>query len=254
MMTSPPATPPTPPTPPTPATDITSLSAPVRWRRALAALARVMRHPDETEQVLIFTSYANAGTNATRFERFFADARGQQLYTDQRAIDSTTIDLGALYALPAGTLGHAYASFMMRHGLTPNVFDGPPDDITDPRRSYVIQRMRQTHDLWHVVTNAETDPAGEVALQAFYWAQLGAPSSGILAALGTLRTLRHEPRIVRDVVAMIRLGRRADRMPTFIWEDHWATPLAEVRRALNLPEAPRVIGGYTRGAFESAAA
>ncbi len=249
MMTNEPAK-----TPNANMTDISDLPAPVRWRRALVALAKVLKNPDETDQVLIFTNYANAGSNADRFELFFADPRGAKLFADQRAIDSHTIDLDALYALPSGTLGHAYASFMKRHGLTPNVFDGPPDDIKDPRRAYVIQRMRQTHDLWHVVTNAETDPAGEFALQAFYWAQLGAPSSGILAALGTLKTLRHERRIIRDVLAMIKLGRMADRMPTFDWEDHWMTPVTEVRKLLHLPEAPRAIGGYTKGAFESAAA
>ncbi len=233
--------------------DISDLPARIRWRRALAALSRLLDNPEDTEQVLIFTSYANAGSSAERFEHFFTDPRGQQLFADRRALDSHTIDLEALYALPSGTLGHAYASFMKRHRLTPNVFDGPPDDVTDPRRSYVIQRMRQTHDLWHVVTNAETDPAGEVALQAFYWAQLGAPASGIIAALGTLKTLRHEPRIVRDVLAMMKLGRTADRMPTFNWEDHWATPVTEVRKLLHLPAAPRAIGGYTHGAFQSAA-
>ena len=110
--------------------------------------------------------------------------------------------------------------------------------------------MRQTHDLWHVVTNAETDPAGEVALQAFTWAQVGAPSAGILAALGMLKTLRHDCRILKDVAELIRLGRAADRLVVFPWEDHWATPLAEVRRLLKLPTSPRSIGGYTKGAFE----
>jgi ubiquinone biosynthesis protein COQ4 len=236
-----------------PHVDISDLPAPVRWRRALRALARVLKNPDETDQVLIFTNYVNAGTNADRFEDFYADAGGQQLFDEQATLDSHTIDLEALYALPSGTLGHAYASFMKRHGLTPNVFDGPPDDVLDPRRSYVIQRMRQTHDLWHVVTNAETDPAGEVALQAFYFAHVGAPSSGILAALGTLRTLRHDRRIIRDVFDMIRLGKTAGRLAVFRWEDHWRTPLTEVRRLLELPEAPRSFGGYTKGAFETAA-
>ena len=91
------------------------------------------------------------------------------------------------------------------------MFDGPPDDITDEQRSFVIQRMRQTHDLWHVVTNAETDPAGEVALQAFYFTQVWAPGSGILAALGMLKTLRTDRRNVRDEVAMIGRGRHAQR-------------------------------------------
>jgi ubiquinone biosynthesis protein COQ4 len=233
--------------------DPSDLSPVARWRVAIRALSRVLKNPVETDQVLVFSTYANAGSNHDRLETFFADPRGMKLFTEQRAIDSHTIDLDALYALPSGTLGHAYASFMKRHGLTPDVFDGAPEDIHDPRRAYVIQRMRQTHDLWHVVTNAETDPAGEVALQAFTWAQVGAPSAGILAALGMLKTLRHDRRILKDVAELIRLGRAADRLVVFPWEDHWATPLAEVRRLLKLPASPRSIGGYTKGAFESAA-
>jgi ubiquinone biosynthesis protein Coq4 len=233
--------------------DPSDLSPVARWRVAVRALARVLKNPVETDQVLIFSTYANAGSNNDRLETFFNDPRGMKLFTEQRAIDSHNIDLDALYALPSGTLGHAYASFMKRHGLTPDVFDGAPEDIHDPRRAYVIQRMRQTHDLWHVVTNAETDPAGEVALQAFTWAQVGAPSAGILAALGMLKTLRHDRRILKDVAELIRLGRAADRLVVFPWEDHWATPLAEVRRLLKLPTSPRSIGGYTKGAFEAAA-
>lgn len=233
--------------------DPSDLSAPARWRIAVRALSRVLKNPVETDQVLVFSTYANAGTNSERLETFFNDPRGMRLFSEQRAIDSHTIDLDALYALPSGTLGHAYASFMKRHGLTPDVFDGSPEDIHDPRRAYVIQRMRQTHDLWHVVTNAETDPAGEVALQAFTWAQVGAPSAGILAALGMLKTLRHDRRIVKDVADLIRLGRAADHLVVFPWEDHWATPLTEVRRLLKLPESPRSVGGYTKGAFEAAA-
>ena len=70
------------------------------------------------------------------------------------------------------------------HDPTPDVFDGPPAGVTNERAAYVIQRLRQTHDLWHVVTGYDTDPASEVALQAFTYAQLRAPGSLVLAALG----------------------------------------------------------------------
>src|SRR5580698_5012251 len=233
-------------------TDVYSLPAHIRWTRALRALSRVLAHPDETDQVLVFSTYANAGSSLDRIDRFYGDPRGQALFDRKRAIDSHTVDLDALAKLPEGTLGHAYATFMKSHGLTPDVFDGPPADVADPRAAYVIQRMRQTHDLWHVVTNAQTDPAGEVALQAFTYAQVGAPSSGMLAAFGMLKTVRHDARIVRDVVAMLRLGRRSEQLVLFAWEDHWATELAEVRRLLGLPEHPRASGGYTNLAFEAA--
>jgi ubiquinone biosynthesis protein COQ4 len=236
------------------AEDIAALPAPVRWRRAFRALARVLTNPEETDQVLVFSSYINAGSSRHRLDAFFADPRGQKLYAEKRALDSHTIDLDALAQLPEGTLGHAYATFMTSHGLTPNVFDGTPEEIRDPNAAYVIQRMRQSHDLWHVVTHADTDFAGEIALQAFTFAQLGAPSSGILAVLGTLKTLRHDRRIVREVMTMFRLGQTADRLPVFAWEDHWATPIVEVRRMLGLPENPALVGGYMHELLQTAAA
>lgn len=213
--------------------DLSTLSPVQRWRRALRALARVVANPDETDQVLEFLTMINGTPKVERLARFFDDPRGAKLYAEARAIDSR-LDLDALAALPADTLGHAYATFLRSHGLTPDIFDGSPPGISDPRVAYVIQRMRQTHDLWHVVTGHETDPFGEVALQAFTYAQIRAPGSLVLAAVGTLRGTRHRPTLVREVVAAYRAGTRAAAMPPFPWEDHWATPLAEVRALLGI--------------------
>jgi ubiquinone biosynthesis protein COQ4 len=217
-----------------PTEDITQLNALERWSRALRALARVVADPDQTDQVLVFSSYANAGTMGERTHLFFDDPRGQKLYDEHRTIDSHTVDLDALAALPEGTLGHAYAHFLRSRGLTPEVFDSPPQEIRDPRIQYVVQRVRQTHDLWHVVTGCNTDPAGEVALQAFTFAQVRAPSTAILAIVGTLRGLRGQRALPRDVIAAYRAGRRAEKLAVFPWEDHWATPLEKVRELLHV--------------------
>lgn len=226
---------PTAPTRPADA-DALDLSTVERWRRAFRALARVMANPDETDQVLVFSTYANAGTMRRRLHRFYDTPEGQRLYAEHRAIDST-LDLDALAALPAGTLGHAYAHFLRSRGLTPDVFDGPPAEVSDPRAAFVIQRMRQTHDLWHVVTGYETDPAGEIALQAFTFAQVRAPSTLLLSAFGTLRGVRERRTLPREVMAAYRRGLAARPLIAFPWEDHWATPLTEVRALLGLDDA-----------------
>ena len=223
----------------TPPTDISRLPAHERWRRALAALARVLVDPEQTEQVLVFSLYANAGSMPGKLHHFFDDPQGQRLYAEHRLIDTKSVDLDALAALPAGTLGRAYAEFLRTHGLSPDVFEAAPTEVTDPRAAYAIQRLRQTHDLWHVVTGYETDPASEVALQAFTFAQLRAPSALILAALGILRGTRAKPRIVLDVMSAARTGHRAERLAVFPWEDHWSTPLVTVRSLLGLPVEPR---------------
>lgn len=238
--------------------DISALSPLVRWKRAFTALARVLANPDETDQVLVFSSYINAASMTDRMERFFEDPAGARLYAERRAIDSHTIDLDALLALPSDTLGHAYAHFLRSRGLTPEVFDGAPEGIRDPRAAYVIQRMRQTHDLWHVVTGAQTNPAGEVALQAFTFAQAGAASSGILAAMGTLRHAKEHRAagraLVKDVMTMFRIGKRANKLAVFAWEDHWATPLVEVRAMLGLPTTPPARHAPVGATWTSAAA
>lgn len=217
------------------AQDATTLAAFERWRRALAALGKVMLDPERTDQVLVFSIYANAGSMAKRIHRFFDSEAGRQLYAEHRTIDSHSIDLDELAALPEGTLGHAYAQFLRSRGLTPAVFDAPPTEVRDPRVQYVVQRLRQTHDLWHVVTGHDTDPASEIALQAFTFAQVRAPSSAILASVGALRAWRDAPGIARRVLVSLRLGMRAAPLPVFPWEDHWATPLHEVRALLGIP-------------------
>ena len=216
------------------AADATTLPAMERWRRALGALAKVVADPDRTDQVLEFGIYANAGTMKRRVHRFYEDPRGRLLYEERRTLDSKTVDLDALGRLPAGSLGRAYADFMRSRGITPEIFDGTPQEVADPRIAYAIQRIRQTHDLWHVVTGYETDPFGEIVLQAFTFAQLRAPSSGILAAAGTLRGLRARPTLPHDVITAFRAGRRAERIPVFLWEDHWETPLVTVRQMLGI--------------------
>ncbi len=213
--------------------DITQLSQLERYRRAFAALGRVLADPTRTDEVLEFTTYINATGNRDRIERYFADASFQRLFAERRAIDSR-LDLDALAALPPGTLGHEYAHFLRDRGLTPDVFDGPPAGVTDERVAYVIQRMRQSHDLWHVVTGYDTDPGSEIALQAFTFAQSGARGSFILAAFGTARALREKKSIAGATLAGYRAGKRANWLPAFAWEDHWATSLAEVRRRLNI--------------------
>lgn len=221
--------------------DALSMTFAQRWRRVAHALAAIVQDPEQTERVLELSIYANAGSMPRRTELWFSDAAGRRLYEEQRAIDSRTVDLDALAALPDGTLGHAYAEFLRSRNLTPDVFDGAPREVSDPRMAYIHQRMRQTHDLWHVVTGYDTDPASEIALQAFTFGNTGAPSTFILALAGTLRGSLEYPRLALEVLEAFQAGRRAAKLGTFPWEDHWTTPLATLRPLLNVvPVSARV--------------
>ncbi|MEJ7600250.1 MAG: Coq4 family protein [Kofleriaceae bacterium] len=231
--------------------DATEMSTTQRWRRALAALGKVLADPQRTDQVLVFSVYANAGTMPGRIHRFLEHPDGRRLFDEHRTIDTRSVDLAALGALPVGTLGRAYADFLRTHQLSPDVLEAPPAQVRDPAIAYIIQRLRQTHDLWHVVTGYETDPGSEIALQAFTYGQLRNPSSFVLSVAGSLRAARVKPGLVREVARAMRAGRRAGKhhpLAVFPWEDHWHRPLAGVRAMLGI--TPRFVAATRRARLD----
>lgn len=151
------------------------------------------------------------------------------------AIDSTSVALDALAKLEPGTLGHEYERFMIARGLSLDAVHAP-ERSRDPDVAYLTQRLRQTHDLLHVVTGAATDNVGEVILQAFTYGQTGLSLSLIIAFAGTVGLFGRRRGIVRNVHHAYRLGKSARPLMMFPWEAHWTTPLAEVRKLLKITE------------------
>lgn len=94
--------------------------------------------------------------------------------------------------------------------------------------------MRQTHDMWPVVTGYETDPLGKVLLQAFTYGQLQPPRSLLIALTDTLRGLSKRLSFPQEMLAAYRAGRNAGNLSTFPWEDYLDTPLSTARARLGI--------------------
>jgi ubiquinone biosynthesis protein COQ4 len=206
-------------------------AAPDRHRFAVAAgaLWDLARDPGRLDRVFDLGVALNAGRMPRMIEKLENDDAGRRLLAEQPAIDSAHVDFDALARLPDGTLGREYVRFLRDNGITPDVFQRPP--VADPRAAYLMQRIRQTHDLWHVLTGYTPDVRGEIILQAFTYAQLRAPSALMLTLLGLVR---HRSRgLWRAVKAGYRRGRATKPLALFRWETRWATPVEELRRELN---------------------
>jgi ubiquinone biosynthesis protein COQ4 len=203
-----------------------------RARIAFRALLRLNRDPNDTRQVFVLSIAVNAPHLPKLLMRFLSTDEGMALLHEQPSIDSKSVDLEALRALPEDTLGGAYIRFLDRNKLDPDLFQAPPGL---PRAvAYVVQRLRQQHDLWHVLTGYTPDVAGELPLLGFSYAQTGAPALGLLAAVGSIRHSLREKNLIRRVLEDYRRGKRAAFLPTMRWEGMWHRPLAEVRRELGI--------------------
>jgi ubiquinone biosynthesis protein COQ4 len=142
--------------------------------------------------------------------------------------------LEALKLLPPGTLGREYAEFVTRNGFDPNFFRKMQiQDIS----SYLLLRLRQTHDIWHVVTGFDVNVPDEIGLKAFELAQTRRPVAGVLVTGGFIKSFLAS----KDVNIMLaaigrgyRMGLQSQPLLAQKWEDQWEKPLIEIRTELGI--------------------
>ena len=145
------------------------------------------------------------------------------------------LDLRALDVLPVGTLGRAFADHMRANGLDPAAI---PTLEGDDELLFVRAHLYETHDIWHAVTGFDTDVAGALGLQAFYWAQLPGGLPATILGLGFFNTLiyamNERDARMRAIVRGWLLGKRAKPFFGVRWNEMWGVPVTEVRRRLGV--------------------
>lgn len=237
-------------------------SRPVKFGVAWRALRQLVADPERTDLVFVIIRALSGNSLERSFQRVMADPEGVKTLDEGRSLLDTLSDLETLRALPEGTLGRTYAAFMDEQGLTARglveASELPEDDdvvYLDPRAQRLGERMRDMHDLWHVVTGYNRDLLGEDALLAFTYAQTRNRGIGFIALMGMFELWRHgmskSIRIVRDGY---RRGRSAAFLPAADWEALLARPLVEVRKELSLADPPGYTPLWQNGGTPSAAA
>jgi ubiquinone biosynthesis protein COQ4 len=145
-------------------------------------------------------------------------------------------DVAKLSQYPEETLGYAYASYMKATGFDPAFYRQVQ---VNSDTSYLLLRLRQTHDLWHVVTGFGTDVPNEIGIKTFELAQTRRPVAGVLVTGGFIKCFLQTPEKVNTMLACIArgysLGFTAKPFLAQKWEDHWDKPLAEWRAELGIP-------------------
>lgn len=223
-----------------------SQTHPVRPVEALVALSRLIRDPNDTEQAFRVVR-ALDGAHADRLmARFAASEGGARLLAERPSLLAALSDREALAAMPEGSLGRAYLAFCDGEGITPGGLVEASmledRDLLEPRFRYMADRLRDSHDLWHVVTGYRTDLLGENAVLAFTAAQTGSVGVGVLAAAGYLRSYRLRAEIGRAGRELVRSawqrGKRAAWLPAVVFEELLDQPLEAVRARLGVGSPP----------------
>jgi len=228
---------------------------------ALRGVAGILADPTATEEAFRIIRAVDAGGIDRLHERFRATPRGRALLDERPDLLTLLRDREALSALPEGSFGRAYLAFCESEGITPGglveASDFEERELLDEELRYIADRMRDSHDLWHVVVGCRTDLAGELAILAFTTAQTESIGVGVLTLAGYARsfTLPNELGLEgrKLVKAAWARARNAEWLPVARWEELLALPLDEVRTKLNLDPVPTYAPYYVAD-VEAAAA
>jgi ubiquinone biosynthesis protein COQ4 len=212
---------------------------------AIRAVRRLIANPDDTAQVFKVIRSLTGNSFERLYQRVLKDPVGRQILDEKRDILGVLQDRGRLRELADGTLGREYARFLDTECIDAEGLVDASEDIDDPtifldeRAQVLSRRLRDSHDLWHVVTGYKRDIFGELALLSFTYRQTGNHGIGFIVFIASLR-LWHEGH--REALVLIWnawwRSRRAAFFPAADWEAMLEMPLAEVRRILKVGEIP----------------
>lgn len=167
------------------------------------------------------------------------DAEGSKVLHEKPRIrfDDTTIK--SLSDLPPETFGAAYAAYLHTHGFSP-MERAEVQYIEDPELAFVMQRYREVHDFWHVLSGLPPSVLGETAVKWLEMVQTGLPMTAMSALVAPLRLPAHERELMRRVYApwATACGHRARYLMAVRYENHFEQPLEKVREQLHFTPAP----------------
>lgn len=174
---------------------------------------------------------------------FLTSERGKRLPLTEPSLPAILDDHARLRRMPEGSLAHAYCDFMEAEGLTAQGlvdeferFMTRRGDFHDQFRWY-MRRIRDTHDLLHVLTGYGRDALGEQCVLAFTYSQQPAPAHLFIAYAGGVeikRSLKSEAAVLGAIREGQRLGKACPRMAEQPILELLPLPLEEVRRRLNI--------------------
>ena len=215
-------------------TDITAGDTRLHPLTAMRAI-RVLLATGDTRQIFVILRAMRGNTVNRNFRRFAQSPTGRAILAERRDIYPVLTDRARLRALPDGSLGRAYLAFMEEEDLSAQALvqasDSWEHDPLPPDIDLFRTRMREMHDVSHIVTGYGRDPLGELCLLTHTYRQQGNLGRIMIVMMAWGRLPKPARRAVFEAW---RNGKTCAWLADQDWEALLARPLDAVRRELSV--------------------
>ncbi|KAG2053349.1 ubiquinone biosynthesis protein COQ4, mitochondrial [Suillus hirtellus] len=163
---------------------------------------------------------------------------GRRILKEMPRINSQTLDWEKLRSLPENTFGRAYVRWLDACKVTPDSRE-PVHYIDDPELAYVMQRYRETHDLYHALFGLKVSALPELALKAFEFTNLGFPMTALSLGASVRLKSPQRARLWGEFIPWAaRCGSHARCLLTVYWEERWGQDLDEMKKEFGVWDPP----------------
>ncbi len=223
---------------------------------AVRAMRLALRDPDDTAQAVRVLG-ALAGKSIERLmSRFLSTPQGREILEREHGLLDVLADRKALMAMPEGSFGRTYVEWIVREQISAEGLVAATEAAArgegELEGPYFVLgcRMREMHDMLHVITGYGRDLVGEVGVLAFTYAQTKHSGIGFLLAVAYVRSFfadNAQPSAdSREGRASLReqfhegyrRGRKADWIVGADWEALLELPIDQVRQRFRIPDPP----------------
>ncbi len=204
----------------------------LRLLKALRHFRTLIDDKEDTEQVFHIFECLPRKSFALEARAFCESAKGKALMTSEPYLPDVLDDHDVLMALPADSVGRAYVTFMRREGLSAAGLVAESEKMRVGLPKYADQlawygsRLRDTHDLLHILTGYGRDALGEQCALGFTYGQDRAWGSLLIAWAGGLE-LKRRIRAGAPVFTAIYEAQRSGAAAAKIYEEDVRALLAE---------------------------
>ncbi len=212
------------------------------WSRALQAIRALIVDKENTAEVFALFRALNGNSSFHGYTRLLETDEGGRLAYERVELCKRLEDPEWTKTFPPGSVGDAYLNYLCAHQFTPQALEeeshkGLSEEEWDPKHPYAWyeRRIRDVHDIWHVLLGYDRDHLGEICLLAFAYQEAHGLGRGFLVFAAWLRA--HGPaagQARKSIAEATRRGKRAAWLPGLDYEKLLMEPLDQARRRVGL--------------------
>ena len=218
--------------------------------KVLHHFGKLIEDKEDTEQVFHIIEATKGRKSHAQAHAFIRSPEGQRMMSGGVDIPAMLDDHARWADCAAETVAAHYIAFMKREGLSAAGLVAeshkwaPPESLPQDQTQWYFDRLRDTHDLFHVLTGYGRDALGEASLLGFSYEQNH--NKGILfIAYAGARQIKKVSGTKAPLFATIKEGRALGRVAAKIAHQDIAAlmreDIGEARKRLNIgkPEVYR---------------